>query len=83
MTGIGDAPRRSVIAEDVRDLQRGTGQGCRGLRWRFERRDEVLEWTGDLAERLEGDTGVERGRVELLVSKRPRAIMRTFYITET
>ena len=83
MTGIGDAPRRSVIAEDVRDLQRGTGQQRRGLRGRLDRRDEVLEWTGDLAERLEGDTGVKRGRVELLVAEQSSAIMRTFYVTET
>ena len=55
----------------------------RGLRGRLDRRDELLERAGDLAERLEGDTGVERGRVELLVPERPRAIMRTFYVTET
>ncbi len=83
MAGIGDAPYRSMVAEDVRDLQRGTGQQCRGLRGRLDRRDELLERAGDLAERLEGDTGVERGRVELLVPERPRAIMRTFYVTET
>ena len=71
MAGIGDAPRRSVIAEDVRDLERGTGQGRRGLRGWLERRDEVLEWAGDLAERLEGDTSVKRGGVELLVSATP------------
>ena len=76
MAGIGDAPRRSMIAEDVRDLERGTGQGRRSLRGRLDRCDEVLEWAGDLAQRLEGDTGVKRGRVELLVSERPRAIMR-------
>ena len=69
MAGIGDAPRRSVIAEDIRDLERGTGQQRRGLRGRFDRRDEVLEWAGDLAERLEGDTSVKRGGVELLVAK--------------
>ena len=83
MTGVGDAPRRSVIAEDVRDLERGTRQQRRGLRGRLDRRDEVLEWAGDLAERLESDTSVKRGGVELLVSERPRAIMRTFYVTET
>ena len=71
-----------MIAEDVRDLQRGTGQQRRGLRRRPDR-DELLEWAGDLPERLEGDTGVERGRVELFVSERPRAIMRTFYVIET
>ena len=35
------------------------------------------------AERADGDAGVERRRVELLVSEQPRAIMRTFYVTET
>ncbi len=83
MAGIGDTPCRSMIAEDVRDLQRGTRQQRRGLRGRLDRRDELLERVGDLAERLEGDTSVERGRVELLVAEQPRAIMRTFYVTET
>src|SRR6266446_2205714 len=67
MAGIGDAPCRSMIAEDVRDLQRRTGQQCRGLRGWLDRRDELLEWAGDLAQRLEGDTGVERRRIEFLV----------------
>jgi hypothetical protein len=67
MAGIGDAPRRSMIAEDVRNLQRGTGQVRRGLRGRLHRRDGLLERAGDFAKRLEGDTGVERGRIELLV----------------
>src|SRR5437899_5066616 len=83
MAGIGSAPCRSVIAEDVRDLRRGTGQRRRGLRGRLHRRDELLERAGDLAERLEGDVGIERRRIELLVPKRPRAIMRTFYVIET
>ena len=56
-----------MIAEDVRNLQSGTRQERRGLRGRLDRRDELLEWAGDLSERLEGDTGVERGRIELLV----------------
>jgi hypothetical protein len=29
--GIGAAPRRPVVAKDIRDLQRGTGHGCRPL----------------------------------------------------
>src|ERR1700680_3856233 len=39
----------------------------RALRGRLHRRDEVLERARDLAECLEGDTGVERRRIELLV----------------
>src|ERR1700736_5318218 len=41
----------------------------RALRGRLHRRDEVLERAGDLAERLEGDAGVERRRIELLVAE--------------
>src|ERR1700675_1444049 len=39
----------------------------RALRGRLHRRGEMLERAGDLAECLEGDTGVERRRIELLV----------------
>src|SRR5438874_661769 len=37
---------------------------------------QQVERTGHLADRLDGDARVKRRRVELLVSKRPRAIMR-------
>ena len=36
-----------------------------------------------LAERADGDAGVERRRIELLVPERTRAIMLTFYVIET
>src|ERR1700746_2682580 len=62
---LGDAPCRSVIAEDIRNLQHGTGQVPRGLRRRLHRRNALLKRAGDLAERLEGDAGVERGRIKL------------------
>src|SRR5262249_62004325 len=35
-----------------------------------------------LADRADGDAGVERGRVELRAPERTRAIMRTFYVIE-
>jgi hypothetical protein len=35
VSGIGATPRRSVVAEDVRDLQRWTGHGCWLLRRRL------------------------------------------------
>ena len=57
------------LAEDVRNLQRGTGQVRRNLRGRFHCRDELFERAGDLAKRLEGDTRVKRGRIELLVAE--------------
>src|SRR5260370_8487356 len=69
MAGIGSAPCRSMAAEDIRDLQRGTRQERRALRGRLHRRGEMLERAGDLSERLEGDARVERRRIELLVSK--------------
>src|SRR5919201_7100628 len=67
MAGMGAAPSRPVVAEDIRDLQRWTGQACRALRGRLPRRGEMLERAGDFAERLEGDARVERGGVKLLV----------------
>src|SRR6267378_3678138 len=44
---------------------------------------QEVERARHLADRANGYTRVERRRVELLVSERPRAIMRTFYVTET
>jgi hypothetical protein len=56
---------------------RGTGRASAG------HLPQEVERARHLADRADGDAGVERRRVELLVSERPRAIMRTFYITET
>src|SRR5215472_8471637 len=43
---------------------------------------QQVERARHLAERGDGDAGVERGRVEFLMSQRTRAIMRTFYVIE-
>ena len=43
---------------------------------------QKIERAGHLAERGDGDAGVKRRRVELFVSERTRAIMRTFYVIE-
>ena len=43
---------------------------------------QEVEWARHLANRADGDAGIERRRVELLVSKRTRDIMRTFYVIE-
>ena len=43
---------------------------------------QQVERAGHLTDRADGDAGIERGRVELLVSERTRAIMRTFYVIE-
>src|SRR5215831_874267 len=44
---------------------------------------QQVERARHLADRADGDAGVERGRVELHVPERTRAIMRTFYVIET
>src|SRR6266481_4670022 len=41
----------------------------RGLRGRLDRRYEMLEWAGDFPKRFEGDTGIERCCIELLMSE--------------
>src|SRR6266851_3675352 len=72
VTGVGSAPRRSVAAEDIRDLQRRTRHGRRGSAGRLtvlEVRSETLQWAHDLADRLGGNAGVERRGIELGVSK--------------
>ena len=43
---------------------------------------QKVERACHLAERADGDAGVERRRIELLVSERTRGIMRTFYVIE-
>src|SRR5712691_1544601 len=45
----------------------GRDKSARALGGRLHRRSEMLERAGDLAERLEGDAGVERRRIERLV----------------
>ena len=44
---------------------------------------QEVERARHLADRADGDAGVERGRVELLVPERTCAIMLTFYTIET
>jgi hypothetical protein len=56
---------------------RGTGRASTG------HLPQEVERARHLADRADGDAGVERRGVELLVSEQPRAIMRTFYVTET
>src|SRR5271169_5435870 len=68
--------KMSATSTAGRDNGRASG-------WRLHLAQQQVEWAGHLADRLDGDARVERGRVELLVPERPRAIMRTFYVTET
>src|SRR5262245_37251721 len=43
---------------------------------------QKVERAGHLADRADGDAGVERRRVEFLMSQRTRAIMLTFYVID-
>ena len=72
MAGVGSAPRRSVAAEDIRDLQRLTRHKSRtsgGWLALLELHREMLQRAHDLADRLDGDAGVERRAIELGVTE--------------
>ena len=86
VAAIGFTPGSTVVAEDIRNLQSGTGHERRGLLGRLV----LLAFLGQLIERAHhlgdqvgGDACVVRGRVEPLVAERTRAIMLTFYVIET
>ncbi len=88
MAGIGFTPRRSMTAEDIRDLQRRTRHPRRALGRRLvpglvfgpvllgHQRSEAIQRAHDLADRLGGDLRVERRALELGMPKRSCAIMR-------
>src|SRR3954453_18710694 len=68
MAGIGSAPCRSMIAEDIRDLQCRTRHARRALSGRLGSLDlagDMLQWAHHLADRLDGDAGIERRAIEL------------------
>ena len=80
MTGIGLAPRRPVAAEDIRDLQRWTrpwraAAQAGGSSFFVSVGAEPVERAHDVADRVGGDLGVERRRVELGMPERSRVIM--------
>jgi hypothetical protein len=86
VAGVGSTPRRSVAAENIRDLQRRAGHASPASGRRLallQLRGDVIERADDLADRFGGNPCVERRRVKLGVTERPRAIMRTFYVIET
>jgi hypothetical protein len=72
MAGVGLTPRRSMGAEDIRDLQRRTRHVSRALGGRrglLELEGDMLQRAHHLADRLGGHTRVERRRVELDVTE--------------
>ena len=87
MPGIGHAPGGAVAMEDVCDLQPWAAHGRPGLhpgsRPPFGQRRKTVERTGHRSDRGIGDARVKSRGVELGMPEQPRAIMRTFYVTET
>ena len=80
MAGIGLAPCRTMIAEDIRNLQLRSYHPRRALGGRLVfldmQRREAIERAHDLADGIGGDTGIERRRLEFGVPKQSRVIMR-------
>ena len=72
MAGVGSAPRRSMAAEDIRDLQRWMRHPSRALSGRLsplELAGDMLQRAHDLADRVGGDVGVERRRIKFGMPK--------------
>src|SRR4029077_20913141 len=71
MTGVGRAPSRAMGAKDVSDLQaRPRHAGLSGGRRSAREVDaQPLQWALDVADRVDGDAGVERRRLQLRVSE--------------
>jgi hypothetical protein len=79
MAGIGSAPCRSMIAEDIRDLQCWTRHERRALSRRLGPLDlagDMLQRAHDLPDGLGGDAGVERRAIEPGMPERSCAIIR-------
>ena len=78
VAGVGFAPRRSMVAEDIRDLQSRTPHDpglCGRLGVSGLQRGQAIQRAHDVADGVGGDARVERGRVELGVAQQPRGIV--------
>ena len=71
MAGVGLAPCGPVDAKDVGDLQKGPRHAASvGGRRRLHRLEaELVERAGDDADRIDGDAGVERRRLQFRVTQ--------------
>ena len=78
VAGVGPAPRRPVVAQDIRDLQRWTGHGRRPLRRRLilpillrslARPRQPVERALDLGDHAGGDARVARRRIQFVVTQ--------------
>jgi hypothetical protein len=74
VAGVGLAPRRSVVAVDIRDLQNRTPHYRRGLCGRLVtsglQRGQAIQRAHDVPDGVGGDARVERGRIELRVPQK-------------
>jgi hypothetical protein len=68
VTGLSKAVAGPFSAEDVGDLDRGAQAGSVAVLLTLHQRRQTFERTGDRADRLGRDAGVERGRVQFAVS---------------
>ena len=78
MAGMGLTPCRTMVAEDIRNLQSRTrhpGPASAGRPGLLQLDRDVLQRAHDLADRLGRDPGVERRGVELGVTEQSRVIM--------
>ena len=80
MAGVGLTPSLAMAAEDIRDLQGETSHEKRASGGRFRlggasRRDlgqvqiEPLQRAGDVTDRVDGDAGIERRRLQFGVAE--------------
>ena len=80
VTGVRLAPSRAIGAKDVGDLEgRPRHAGLSGRRRSAREVDpQPLQRALDVADRVDGDTGVERRRLQLRVSEQGHAIVSIF-----
>ena len=80
MPGVGLTPSRTMAAEDIRDLQDRTrhekpasggrfGLGCASRRFLGQVQTKPLQRARHVADRVDGDACIERGRFELGMSE--------------
>ena len=71
VTGVGLAPSRAMGAKDVGDLEERPRHAdlSGGRRSAREVDPQPLQWALDVADRVDGDAGVERRRLQLRVSE--------------
>ena len=87
MAGVGLTPCRAMAAEDIRDLQDRTRHekpasggrfGFGGVPRRFlgQVQTKPLQRARHVADRVDGDAGIERRRLQFGVAERSRVIVR-------